>query len=143
MNKNQLTSYHLFCFVYIGFADLSNQKITKNVIEEIERKVAQWMRVNPTNIVEFNRILEETYTWYNSLSDVDQLTTVLEVAKAINQIEELTLENKKTFLSDIRDIAVVDGRFNETEKHMHDIIARELGINVMTTDKDIKKKIGF
>jgi len=65
------------------------------------------------------------------------------VAKAINQIEELTLENKKTFLSDIRDIAVVDGRFNETEKHMHDIIARELGINEMTTDKDIKKKIGF
>lgn len=143
MNTNQLTPHHLFCFVYLGFAHLSNDNITEAVIEEIERKVATWMDVNPSNIVEFNRILHEASNWYNNLQDQERMATVLQVAKSINELEGLTIENKKTFLSDIRDIAVADGRFSETEKHMHDIIARELGINVMTTDKDIKKKIGF
>ena len=73
----------------------------------------------------------------------EKLANVLKVAKSINLIEGFTIENKKTFLSDIRDIAVADGRFSQDEKNMHDMIAKELGINIMTTDKDIQKKIGF
>jgi len=143
MNSSQHTSYHLFCFVYLGFAHLSNENLSEKVMEEIERKVALWMDVNPGNIVEFNRILHETSDWYNSLKSEERLETVLEIAKSIKNIEGFTLENRKAFLSDIRDIAVADGRFSSTEKQMHDIIGRELGINIMTTDKNIKKKLGF
>ena len=143
MNKNKPTPHHLFCFVYIGFAHLSNDTITEETIEEIERKIASWMNVNPTNIVEFNRVIQESYDWYNSLKSDEKLGTVLNVAKSINEITGFNVENKKTFLSDIRDIAVADGRFSEDEKNMHDMIAKELGINIMTTEKDIQKKIGF
>jgi hypothetical protein len=143
MNINQLTPHHLFCFVYLGFAHLSNENITEKVIEEIERKVALWMDVNPENIVEFNRILHETSNWYNSLKDEERMNSVLEIAKSIKEIEGFTLENRKAFLSDIRDIAVADGRFSTAEKQMHDVIARELGINIMTTDKNFKKKLGY
>ena len=142
MDKTQATPHHLFCFVYIGFAHLSNT-MTEEIVEEIERKIASWMNVNPSNIVEFNRVLHETYDWYNNLKSEEKLANVLKVAKSINLIEGFTIENKKTFLSDIRDIAVADGRFSQDEKNMHDMIAKELGINIMTTDKDIQKKIGF
>ena len=143
MNLNQITSYHLFCFVYLGFADLSNENLNENIIEEIERKVALWMDVNPGNVVEFNRILHETSEWYHSLKNEERLETVLKIAKSIKNIEGFTMENRKSFLSDIRDIAVADGRFSATEKQIHDIIGRELGINIMTTDKNTKKKLGF
>lgn len=143
MNKNQPTPHHLFCFVYIGFAQLSNDTITEVMIEEIERKIAAWMNVSPTNIIEFNQVIHETYDWYNSLKSDEKLEAVLKVAKSINEISGFNVENKKTFLSDIRDIAVADGSFSEDEKNMHDMIAKELGINIMTTDKDIQKKIGF
>ncbi len=143
MDKNKVTPHHLFCFVYIGFAHLSNDTMTEEIIEEIERKIASWMNVNPSNIVEFNRVLQETYNWYNNLKSEEKLSNVLNIAKSINKIEGFTIENKKTFLSDIRDIAVADGRFSQDEKNMHDMIAKELGINIMTTDKDIQKKIGF
>lgn len=143
MNNNQYTPHHLFCFVYIGFAHLSNNRMTDEIVAEIERKIASWMNVNPSNIVEFNRVLHETYEWYNGLKNNDKLANVLKVAKSINEIKGFTKENKKTFLSDIRDIAVADGSFSKDEKNMHDMIAKELGINIMTTDKDIQKKIGF
>ena len=143
MNNIQYTPHHLFCFVYIGFAHLSNNTMTDEIVAEIERKIASWMNVNPSNIVEFNRVLDETYEWYNGLKNNDKLANVLKVAKSINEIKGFTKENKKTFLSDIRDIAVADGSFSKDEKNMHDMIAKELGINIMTTDKDIQKKIGF
>ena len=143
MNKTTATPHHLFCFVYIGFAHLSNDTMTEQIIEEIERKIASWMNVSPSNIVEFNRVVHETYDWYNSLGRDEKLGTVLTVAKSINEIKGFNIENKKTFLSDIRDIAVADGFFSEDEKNMHDMIAKELGINIMTTDKEIQKKIGF
>ena len=143
MNSTKFTPHHLFCFVYIGFAHLSNKTMTKEIIDEIERKIASWMNVSPANIVEFNRVLQETYDWYNGLKKDEKLANVLKAAKSINEIKGFTIENKKTFLSDIRDIAVADGRFSEDEKNMHDMIAKELGINIMTTDKDIQKKIGF
>lgn len=143
MNPSQHTPHHLFCFVYIGFAHLSNDTMTEEIVDEIERKIASWMNVNPNNIVEFNRVLHETYDWYNNLKREEKLANVLKVAKSINEIKGFNTENKKTFLSDIRDIAVADGRFSEDEKNMHDMIAKELGINIMTTDKNIQKKIGF
>ena len=143
MNTNKPTPHHLFCLVYIGFSHLSNDTITEEIIAEIERKIASWMNVNPTNIVEFNKVIQESYDWYNSLKSDEKLGTVLNVAKSIKEITGFNVENKKTFLSDIRDIAVADGRFSEDEKNMHDMIAKELGINIMTTEKDIQKKIGF
>ena len=143
MDINKQSPYHLFCFVYLGFAQLSNEEINEKVIEEIERKVAIWMNVNANNIIEFNHILTETYNFYNNLREDERLNKVMEIASQIKNIEGFNLENRKTFLSDIRDIAVADGRFNTKEKQMHDKIGKELGINIMTTDKKVQKKLGY
>ena len=143
MNTNNQSPYHLFCFVYLGFAQLSNKDIIENEIDEIQKRIAIWMNLNPSNILEFNKIMDETINWYQSIKENERLESVLEIARCINSIEDFTLENKKTFLSDIRDIAVADGRFNSDEKHLHDRIAKELGINVMTIDKNTRKKLGY
>ena len=45
------------------------------------------------------------------------------------------------FLSDLRDIAAADGRLNSNEKHLHDKIAKELGINVILIDKNTRKNL--
>ena len=87
--------------------------------------------------------MDETINWYHSIKQNERLESVLGIARSINTIEGFTLENKKTFLSDIRDIAVAYGSFNSDEKHLHDRIAKELGINVMTIDKNTRKKLGF
>jgi uncharacterized tellurite resistance protein B-like protein len=107
------------------------------------KKIAIWMDVNPSNIIEFKKIMDETINWCQSIKENERLESVLEIARRINGIEGFTLENKKTFLSDIRDIAVADGRFNSDEKHLHDRIAKELGINMMTIDKNTRKKLGY
>ena len=80
------------------------------------------MNLNPSNILEFNKIMDETINWYQSIKEKERLESLLEITRHINGIEGFTLENKKTFLSDIRDIAVADGRFNSDEKHLHDRI---------------------
>ena len=142
MNTNNQSPYHLFCFVYLGFAQLSNKDFIEKEIDEI-KKIAIWMNLNPSNILEFNKIMDETINWYQSIKESEKLESVLEIARQINQIKGFTLENKKTFLSDIRDIAVADGRFNSDEKHLHDRIAKELGINMMTIEKNRRKKLGY
>ena len=143
MNTSNQTPYHLFCFVYLGFAQLSNKDFIEKEIEEIQKKIAIWMDVNPSNIIEFKKIMDETINWYQGIRESEKLNSVLEIARHINDIKSFTLENKKTFLSDIRDIAVSDGRFNSDEKHLHDRIAKELGINMMTIDKNTRKKLGY
>ena len=143
MNTSNQTPYHLFCFVYLGFAQLSNKDFIEKEIEEIQKKIAIWMDVNPSNIIEFNKIMDETINWYQGIRESEKLNSVLEIARQINEIKGFTLENKKTFLSDIRDIAVADGRFNSEEKHLHDRIAKELGINMMTIEKNRRKKLGY
>ena len=143
MNTSNQTPYHLFCFVYLGFAQLSNKDFIEKEIEEIQKKIAIWMDVNPSNIIEFKKIMDETINWYQGIRESEKLESVLEIARHINEIKSFTLENKKTFLSDIRDIAVADGRFNSDEKHLHDRIAKELGINIMTIEKNTRKKLGY
>ena len=143
MNTSNQTPYHLFCFVYLGFAQLSNKDFIEKEIEEIQKKIAIWMDVNPSNIIEFKKIMDETINWYQGIRESEKLNSVLEIARHINDIKSFTLENKKTFLSDIRDIAVADGRFNSEEKHLHDRIAKELGINMMTIEKNRRKKLGY
>ena len=122
MNTKNQSPYHLFCFVYLGFAQLINKDFIEKEIDEIQKKIAIWMNLNPSNILEFNKIMDETINWYQSIKEKERLESVLEIARRINGIEGFTLENKKTFLSDIRDIAVADGRFNSDEKHLHDRI---------------------
>jgi len=62
------------------------------------------MNLNPSNILEFNKIMDETINWYQSIKENEKLQSVIEIARSMNAIESFTLENKKTFLSDIRDI---------------------------------------
>ena len=143
MRSDQITPHHLLCFVCVGFANLSNPNMSIKTYDEIESKVATWINVNPSNIVKFTNLINDTINWYQSIKTSEKRNYVLKIAKSINTKGIITLERKKSFLSDIRDIAVADGVFNSDEKNLHDRIAKELGINIMTTDKVIRKKIGY
>ena len=56
------------------------------------------MNLNPSNILEFNKIMDETINWYQSIKENERLESVLEIARRINGIEGFTLEIKKFFV---------------------------------------------
>lgn len=142
--KMELTPYHMITFIYMGFAHLPDGKISKQESDEIEQKVARWMKVSYKNINTYNDVVSQTTEWYNSMPDEEKITTLLKLAATLHKQEFMTVEYCKDLMSDIRDIAVADGRFAEKEKQLHDMVAKELGINVLTAQAPAKKKsIGF
>ncbi len=145
MKADRITPFHLINFLYIGFAHLTDGQITDKEYAEIQKSSAKWFKVDYSNISLFNQILEETTQWYNSIeSDNEKYQTLLEIATQLGSLKELTKENKKDLLSNLRDIAVADGRFGDNEKRMHDVLGKNLGINIMTSDSQDKgRKIGF
>ncbi len=145
MKADRITPFHLINFLYIGFAHLTDGKITDSEYAEIQKNSAKWFKVDFTNISLFNQILEETTQWYNGIeSENEKYQTLLEIATQLGQLKDLTQDNKKELLSNIRDIAVADGRFGDSEKRMHDVIGKKLGVNIMTSDdQEINRKIGF
>ena len=55
-------------------------------IDEIQKKIAIWLNLNPSNILEFNTIIDESINWYQSIKDKERLESVLEVERRINGI---------------------------------------------------------
>ena len=76
MNTSNQRPYHLFCFVYLGFAQLSNKDFIEKEIDEIQKKIAIWMNLNPSNILEFNKIMDETINWYQSIKEKERLESI-------------------------------------------------------------------
>ena len=62
------------------------------------KKIAIWLNLNPSNILEFNIIIDESINWYQSIKDKERLESVLEVERRINGIGGFTLENKNVFV---------------------------------------------
>ena len=58
MNTNNQSPYHLFCLVYLGFVQHGNKDFIEKQIDEIQKKIAIWMNLYPSNILEFNTIME-------------------------------------------------------------------------------------
>lgn len=142
--KIEITPYHMITFIYMGFAHLPDGEITKEESDEIEQKVARWMKVSYKNINAYNDVVSQTSEWYNSMPDEEKVSTLLNMAATLRKQEFMTEEHCKDLMSDLRDIAVADGRFGEKEKQLHDMVAKEFGINVLTAQEPKKRKsIGF
>jgi uncharacterized tellurite resistance protein B-like protein len=144
MNQ-ELTVYHYLFVLYIGYAHLADRKITEEEGIEIQQKAAKWFKVDHTNIHIFNKIMMEATNLYNSTQkDEEKYALLIQVSEALGNVKELDVETRKDILSDLRDIAVADGRFAESEKQLHDLIGKNLGINIMTADKkQVNRKLGF
>ena len=42
------------------------------------------MNLNPSNILEFNKIMDETINWYQSIKEKERLESLLEITRHIN-----------------------------------------------------------
>ena len=62
------------------------------------KKIAIWMNLNPSNILEFNKIMDETINWYQSIKENQRLESLLEIARRINGIEGFKLKKKNIFV---------------------------------------------
>jgi len=145
MEQKQMTIYHFLFVMYLGYAHLTDKNVTEEEGIEIQRKAARWFKVDHTNIDQFNKIMMESTTWYNSVeTDKERFQLLMQVSENLGRVKELDLQTRKDILSDLRDIAVADGRFDEKEKQLHDVIGKNLGINIMTSEnKDVGRKVGF
>ena len=97
MRSDQITPHHLLCFVCVGFANLSNPNMSKETYDEIESKIATWINVNPSNIVKFTNLINDTINWYNSIKTSEKRNYVLKIAKSINTKGIITKREKNHF----------------------------------------------
>ena len=108
--------YHLVTFLYIGFAKLSNNEITLAQEMSIKRKIAEWLDLSYRNVDQYEMIMRESLQWFNSYPEDEQKTHLLIIANQIantDAIDEIVI---KKVLSEIRDIAVSNGVFQQEEK---------------------------
>jgi len=126
--------YHLVTFLYIGFAKLSNNEITLAQEMSIKRKIAEWLDLSYRNVDQYEMIMRESLQWFNSYPEDEQKTHLLIIANQIantDAIDEIVI---KKVLSEIRDIAVSNGVFQQEEKMLHDELAKIMGVNIKTID---------
>ena len=126
--------YHLLTFLYIGFAKLSNNEITLAQEMSIKRKIAEWLDLSYRNVDQCEMIMRESLQWFNSYPEDEQKTHLLIIANQIantDTIDEIVI---KKVLSEIRDIAVSNGVFQQEEKMLHDELAKIMGVNIKTID---------
>jgi len=126
--------YHLLTFLYIGFAKLSNNEITLAQEMSIKRKIAEWLDLSYRNVDQYEMIMRESLQWFNSYPEDEQKTHLLIIANQIantDTIDEIVI---KKVLSEIRDIAVSNGVFQQEEKMLHDELAKIMGVNIKTID---------
>ncbi|MCT4665843.1 MAG: hypothetical protein N4A45_11480 [Flavobacteriales bacterium] len=143
--QQEVSVYHYLFVLYLGYAHLTDRKVTEEEGAEIQKKAAKWFKVDFNNIHVFNKIMMESTNWYNSLkTDEEKYQLLMQVSEGLGKVQDLDLNTRKDILSDLRDIAVTDGRFSDSEKQLHDLIGKNLGINIMTTDdKETNRKLGF
>lgn len=127
------TFYHLLAFLYIGFGKLSNNDIPLEQEMAIKRKIAQWMDLSFRNVDQYEMVMRQTLEWFNSVKDKpkDALMSVAATIAKLDNIDDIML---KKILSEVRDVAVSNGKFDQGEKVLHDEIAATMGINIVTID---------
>ena len=128
------TFFHLLTYLYIGFTKLSNNDVSLDHEMAIKRKIAQWMDLSFRNVDQYEMVMRESLQWFNSYEDDEQKTHLLIIANQIantDNIDEIVI---RKILSEIRDISVSNGIFEQSEKLLHDEIAKTMGINIRTVD---------
>ncbi|MBD79419.1 MAG: hypothetical protein CL840_10900 [Crocinitomicaceae bacterium] len=142
------TILHLIAFLYIGFAKLSNNEIPIEEEMAIKRKIAEWLDLSYKNVDQYEMVMRETLEWFNSVDEKIKEDQLMAVAGQIAGNENMDIVNIKRVLSEIRDIAVSNGKFDRGEKKLHDKIAAVMGVSIVTVDEDCaepvdgKKKTG-
>lgn len=130
------TILHQIAFLYIGFAQLSNNEIPLAQEMEIKRKIAEWLDLSYKNVDQYEMVMRESLQWFNTIEDKEKQNQLLDIAKEIASNENMDLVMVKKVLSEIRDIAISNGRFDQGEKNLHDKIASKMGVDIITTDPE-------
>ena len=133
------TFFHLLTYLYIGFTKLSNNDVSLDHEMAIKRKIAQWMDLSFRNVDQYEMVMRETLEWFNSVQEErqeqeDQEKFFFEIANVLTKNENVDQFMLTRILSEIRDIAVANGKFQQEEKVLHDKLAASMGINISTID---------
>ncbi|MGB0403881.1 MAG: hypothetical protein ACPGEG_07265 [Salibacteraceae bacterium] len=128
------TFFHLLTFLYIGYAKISNSDIPLEQEMSIKRKIAQWLDLSFRNVDQYEMIMKESLAWFNSVPEKQQKAHLLMVANKISKVDDVDDIVIKKVLSEIRDIAVSNGLFQQSEKILHDELAKVMGVNIKTVD---------
>ncbi|MDE0770767.1 MAG: hypothetical protein OSB25_01015 [Salibacteraceae bacterium] len=126
--------FHLLTFLYIGFAKLSNNEIPLAQEMSIKRKIAEWLDLSYRNVDQYEMIMRESLQWFNTIEENKQKEHLLIIANQIATTDTIDEIVVKKILSEIRDISVSTGIFEQSEKVLHDELAKTMGINIVTID---------
>jgi len=130
------TILHQLAFLYIGFGQLSNNDIPLEQEMAIKRKIAEWIDLSYKNVDQYEMVMRESLSWFNTIDNEKKEEKLMKVADEITSNDHMDPVMIKKVLSEIRDIAVSNGKFDQGEKKLHDKIAARMGVNIVTADVD-------
>ncbi len=151
--QTNLSPLHCILFIYQSFA-----YTTDGVLAEEEKKMIghAMFRWTGSDEKQTNTIIEETLTWAkeNIKTGKEQVETMISMIEFLKNQESFDLPKREYFLMDIRNIARSDGKFLDAEKKWHDMMSKQLGVEIkISTESDDaieeslekveKRKIGF
>lgn len=128
------TFYHLLTFLYIGYAKLSTGDIPLKQEMSIKRKIAEWLDLSYRNVDQYEIVMKESLHCFNSIDEKDQKEQLVLIANQIANTENVDEIVVRKVLSEIRDIALSTGIFEQGEKVLHDELAAAMGISMKTID---------
>ena len=101
---------HGICFVYFTFAELADGDFSSDEASVIKTKCAEWNMADDT--------LVEAYKFFAGKSYGEILALANQCWGWILASDDLTIENKKAMIADLKSIANADGKVTADETDM-------------------------
>jgi len=111
-----LTPTHYIGLIYLAFAHQTDGVYSRDEQTTIWKCLRKWMPYNSDH-GEFNRIMDEIMQWYKQMKLLEDFQENLaEIAMRMNEYDWFTNEKKEESLKDLRNIALSDKQFLDSEK---------------------------
>lgn len=133
MKDKDLSLLHCVFYIYQTFATFSDGNIVESEQDAIIFFVKRWAGEDEELT---KKVLEETETWtkeniQNPKQAIEYMSYMVEF---ISDQKDFSLHKRELLLLDIRTISRMDGVFHETEKVWHDLIAKQLKVDIRISE---------
>jgi len=116
------TGKHILTAIYLLFGHLTDGELTKDEIKKATDKIHEWTPGDDIEVT--NSIFIEVFEEIEKFENSDALVEFME--DMINRVPEFISEKKylRAILEDLVAVAKADGKFDENEKNMIDVLSK-------------------
>ncbi len=120
---DKITRIHALCFLYFSFAIDSDQELSDTEASIIAEKLTEWSSGTREEVAQY---INETMAWIKGYERDEQ--RVEQLIQLLTWLSDLSMENKRAILTDIKSIALADQKVTDGEKSLYAAVAKGLGL---------------